>query len=226
MKKKSLFIQKTAVLTLFLSQIAFAQAGADPKKQAPIDQSSQTQGVQKPLIEIGDIGFGGNGCPSGSGPKIKDPQFDKKIVFEPLDFYLEAGKDSKRLIRKTCNLSIPVKVPQGISLSFDNIDFSGNLDLEKGDSLRFSAEYFVAGQKGPKLKRTFKGPKTESFNLISPSLETPQNWTKCGESVNLRINTSLLLRSKATSENKGFAVLNAIKIGNDLRGSLKWKKCR
>ena len=226
MEKKMPFIQKVTLLTIFLSQMALSHASVDQKGQGPIDQSSPTQGtLDKPLIEIGDIGYGGNGCPSSSSSKIKDPKFDKKIVFEPLDFYLEAGKDSKRLIRKTCNLSIPVKVPQGVSISFDNLDFSGNIDLEKGDSLRFSAEYFVAGHRGPKIKRTFKGPETKSFQL-SPGLGTPNSWTKCGESVNLRINTALLLRSKVTSDNKGFAVLNSIKIGNDLRGAIKWKKCR
>ena len=216
MRKKSEIFQKTTLFTILLSQISFSA-------YASLKQKSSTQDSSfKPQIEIGEIDHGGNGCPSGSSPVLKSPKFDQKIVFKPLQYRLETGKNKKRIARKSCQLSIPIKVPRDISISFDQLNFKGNLDLEKGSSLRFSAEYFIAGKKGPQIKTTFKETKIKSFQ-ISPKENTPPFWSACGESVNLRINTSLFLRSKGTSA--GTAALESIQLGKNLVGAIKWKKC-
>ena len=215
-KKKSKIFQKTTLFTILLSQISWSS-------YASLSKKSNTQGSSaKPQIEIGEIGHGGNGCPAGSSPVLKNPKFDEKIVFKPLKYRLETGKNKKKISRKSCQLSIPIKVPRDISISFDHLNFKGNLDLERGASLRFSAEYFIAGKKGPQIKATFNETKIKSFQ-ISPKENTPPLWSECGESVNLRINTSLFLRSKGTSE--GSAALESIQIGKNLMGAIKWKKC-
>ncbi|MBG07799.1 MAG: hypothetical protein CME68_03515 [Halobacteriovoraceae bacterium] len=216
MKKKSLIFQKAALLMVLFSHAPFST-------HASLGQNSNTQDSKiRPQIEIGKIGYGGSGCPAGSTSEIKNPKFDQKIIFKPLEYHLKIGSDRKRIVRKSCQLSIPVKVPQDISISFDHINFKGNLNLEKGTSLRFSAEYFFAGKRGPKIKATFDETKLKSF-LIGPEEKTPHLWSECGESVNLRINTALLLRTKRLK--KASAALEFIQIGKDLRGAIKWKRC-
>ena len=210
-------LQKASLLAVLLSQITFST-------YASLNQNSNAQdSTLKPKIEFGKFGYGGNGCPAGSASEIKDPSFNRKIIFKPLKYNLKTGENKKRIVRKSCHLSIPVKVPQDIAISFDHLNFKGNLDLEKGASLRFSAEYFIAGKKGPKIKTTFNETKLKSFQ-ISPKEDAPELWSECGESVNLRINTALLLRSKGTT--KGSAALESIQIGKDLKGAIKWKKCQ
>ena len=216
MKKKRLNFKKTILFTAILSQITFST-------HASMGQKSKTQQAGlKPQIEIGEIGHGGSGCPIDSISNVHSPQLDKEVIFKPLEYHLKIGSDRKRIVRKSCQLSIPVKVPQDISISFDHINFKGNLNLEKGASLRFSAEYFFAGKRGPKIKATFDETKLKSF-LIGPEEKTPHLWSECGESVNLRINTALLLRTKRSK--KASAALEFIQIGKDLRGAIKWKRC-
>ena len=214
---KNTMLQKASLLTVLLSQTTFST-------YASLNQNSNAQGsALKPQIELGSVSYGGNGCPAGSASEIKNPKFNRKILFKPFKYNLKTGKNKRRMVRKSCHLSIPVKVPQDISISFDHLNFKGSLVLKKGSSLRFSAEYFIAGKKGPKIKTTFNETKLKSFQ-ISPKENAQELWSGCGESVNLRINTALLLRSKGTTE--GFAALDSIQIGKDLKGALKWKKCQ
>ena len=216
MEKKRLNFKKTILFTALLSQIIFSTHASLGHK------SKAQQASLKPQIEIGEIGHGGSGCPIDSISNIHSPQLDKKVIFKPLEYHLKIGDSKRRIVRRSCNLSIPVKIPQGISVAFYHLNFKGSLDLEKGTSLRFSAEYFIAGKRGPKIKRTFTETKLKSFQ-IGPEDNTPALWSECGENVNLRINTALLLRSKGTK--KGQASLKSIQIGKDLKGAIKWKKC-
>ena len=76
MKKKSKIFQKTTLFTILLSQISWSS-------YASLSKKSNTQGSSaKPQIEIGEIGHGGNGCPAGSSPVLKNPKFE--TIHSPL----------------------------------------------------------------------------------------------------------------------------------------------
>lgn len=51
--------------------------------------------------------------------------------------------------RKTCNIAVPVHVPQGYSVSIFQIDYRGFNSLPYGAYSRFNVEYFFAGTQGP-----------------------------------------------------------------------------
>src|SRR4051794_19530380 len=88
--------------------------------------------VQAQDIRLGQPGYGGTGCPGGSVSATLSP--DKKslsLIFD--QFVATAGGNSGRAIdRKTCNIAVPVHIPQGISISVIDVDYRGYIFLPSG----------------------------------------------------------------------------------------------
>ena len=76
-------------------------------------------------VRLGSPAYGGSGCPRGSAAVALSPDAKSlSILFD--NFIVEAGGDSgRRTARKTCNVAIPVHVPQGYSVSILKIDYRG-----------------------------------------------------------------------------------------------------
>ena len=109
-------------------------------------------------ISLGEPGYGGTGCPGGSVSTTLSP--DAKSLSLLFDAYsAQAGGDTgKAFDRKSCNIAIPVHVPQGLSISVLAIDYRGYNNVPAGAKSEFNVEYFFAGAKGPSFKKTFYGP--------------------------------------------------------------------
>jgi hypothetical protein len=67
-------------------------------------------------ISLGEPGYGGTGCPDGTVSVTLSP--DQKSLSLLFDQYqVEVGGDTgKSFDRKSCNIAIPVHVPQGLSV--------------------------------------------------------------------------------------------------------------
>ena len=67
-------------------------------------------------ISLGIPGFGGSGCPAGSVSATLSP--DAKSLSLLFDEYVVSagGTTGRSFDRKTCNVAIPVHVPQGESV--------------------------------------------------------------------------------------------------------------
>src|SRR5687768_7847017 len=78
-----------------------------------------------PGIRLGTPSYGGPGCPAGSASVSLSPDEDAiSILFD--QFIVEAGGvTGKRVDRKSCNLSLPVHIPQGYSVAIIQTDYRG-----------------------------------------------------------------------------------------------------
>jgi hypothetical protein len=174
-------------------------------------------------IRLGNPGYGGTGCPSGTASVILSA--DKRSLSLLFDaYYAEAGGSTgKSFDRKSCNLAIPVHVPQGLSISVLAIDYRGYNNIPSGATSVFSVEYFFAGTSGPSFKRTFNGPKDDDY-LISNKL-TAQSvvWSACGADVNLRTNSSIRVTTKQNKQ--ALATVDSEDIKAAIIYKLQWKKC-
>jgi len=113
------------------------------------------------------------------------------ILFDKFTAY---GSDVSQS-RKSCNLSIPIKVPQGFQISLYDADYRGYVAASTSGNLR--AEYFLAGNRGPVFNRRFNG---ETDYNVRDSLETVANiWSACGASENMRVNASMVARGKGVA---------------------------
>src|SRR6476646_9035296 len=101
-------------------------------------------------VEILGAQYGGSGCPEGSASVSVSPDGQELSVL--FDKFTALGNQSSQN-RKSCNLSIPIRVPQGFQISLYDVDYRGYVAPSTVGNLR--AEYFFAGQRGPVFSRNF-----------------------------------------------------------------------
>ena len=175
-------------------------------------------------LKLGAAAYGGTGCPSGSASVMVSP--DETAVSILFDSYVaEAGYTTNRSVdRKSCNITIPVSVPQGYTVSIFQVDYRGFNSVPVGASTRFDAEYFWAGSRGPRLTKLFRGPVIDNYTLTDELLATTLVWAPCGASVNLRVNTSMVAQSNSQFD-QTLGTVDSADITSGLIYHLKWKRC-
>lgn len=174
-------------------------------------------------IALGIPGYGGTGCPGGSVSATLSP--DAKSLSLLFDSYIvEAGGDTgKSFDRKSCNVAIPVHVPQGLAVSILAIDYRGYNNVPAGANSQFNVEYFFAGTRGPTFRRTFNGPKNEDYLIRNRLTAQSIVWSACGADVNLRTNSSI--RVSTTGNKQALATVDSEDVSAAIIYQLQWKRC-
>ncbi len=174
-------------------------------------------------ISLGVPGYGGTGCPANSVSVTLSP--DAKSLSLLFDQYqvVVGGESGKSFDRKSCNIAIPVHVPQGLSVSILKIDFRGFNHLPRSASSQFNVEYFFAGTRGPTFQRKFRGPLDEDYLINNELTAEAIVWSGCGADVNLRTNSSMRLSSLYNQE--AMASIDSEDINAAIVYQLQWKKC-
>ncbi len=175
-------------------------------------------------VRLGDPEYGGTGCPAGSAAVAISPDAKAlSILFD--SFVVEAGGNTgKTMERKTCNIAVPVHVPQGYSVSIFQIDYRGFNSLPYGAYSRFNVEYFFAGTQGPGYEKQFNGRLEEDYLIRNSLVASAVVWSDCGSSVILRANTGMLVRTNAQQQ-PSYASVDSADITAGLVFNLKWKRC-
>lgn len=184
-----------------------------------ISLSSEAQSIR-----IGYPSYGGTGCPAGSASVTVSPdQSAITVLFD--QFNAEAGQFvGRRFDRKSCNLTIPVEVPNGYSVAIFKVDYRGFNLIPRGGMNRFDAEYFWAGSRGPTLSRIFYGPLNDSFTLTDELMAQTMVWTPCGQSVNLRVNASMSVNSNARLD-QTLGMVDSADISSGLIYHIRYRRC-
>ena len=174
-------------------------------------------------ISLGEPGYGGTGCPDGTVSVTLSP--DQKSLSLLFDQYqVSVGGDTgKGFDRKSCNIAIPVHVPQGLSVSILKIDFRGFNHLPTSATSEFNVEYFFAGTKGPAFRRTFKGVLDEDYLINNELTAEAIVWSGCGADVNLRTNSSM--RVKTVSNREAMASIDSEDVNAAIIYQLQWRDC-
>jgi hypothetical protein len=176
-------------------------------------------------IRMGAPSYGGSGCPAGTASVTLSPAEDAiSILFDA--FAASAGGESnKRVDRKSCNLSIPVTIPQGYSVAVIQTDYRGfNYVPGSGAYTRLNTEYFWAGIRGPMFSKLFVGPQNKDFTTSNGIIAESLVWTPCGASVNLRVNTSVMAQTNNRMDQTDIMVDSA-DITAGLVYHLQWRRC-
>jgi hypothetical protein len=176
--------------------------------------------AQSDDIELGRPGYGGNGCPGGSASVTLSP--DKKSLSIIFDDFIVETSNRRKVARKSCNIAIPVHVPQGYAVSIIEADFRGFISLPRRGEARFSSEYFFAGQRGPRYTKRFRGEFDDEYLIGNTIGVESLVWSKCGADVNLRVNSSLMVR---TRRGEGLATLDSADFNAGIVYHVQWKRC-
>lgn len=174
-------------------------------------------------ISLGLPGYGGTGCPDGSVSATLSP--DAKSLSLLFDQYQVAvgGKTGKTFDRKSCNIAIPVHVPQGLSVSVLKIDFRGFNHLPASATSQFNVEYFFAGTRGPAFQQKFRGVLDEDYLINNQLTAQAITWSACGADVNLRTNSSMRVKTVANKE--AMASIDSQDINAGIIYQLQWRTC-
>lgn len=176
-------------------------------------------------LVLGRPAYGGTGCPAGTASVTLSPDQDAiSILFD--QFVTEAGSATgRRVDRKSCNLSVPVRVPQGYSVSVFKTDYRGyNLVPESGAYNRLDTEYFWAGVRGPRFRKTYSGPTNENYIQSNGIIVNAIVWTPCGASVTLRVNSSIMSQSNPQMDETMMTVDSA-DISSGFIYHIQWRRC-
>ena len=155
-------------------------------------------------IALGEPGYGGTGCPDGSASVTLAPDAKSlSILFD--EYYVEAGgSTNKSMQRKSCNIAIPVHVPQGAKSTF-------------------AVEYFFAGVQGPKFNKVFNGELDKDYLITNKLKASALVWSACGADVNLRTNSSIRVQTKQNKE--ALATVDSQDVSAAIVYQLQWKQC-
>lgn len=192
-----------------------------------LSMTATAHAVNNSDIYLGEPGYGGNGCPQGTASTILSPdQKSLSILFD--DYFVEAGgsdRRARRIARKSCNIAIPVHVPQGYSVSIIDVDYRGYNSLPRGAKSTFNVEYFFAGRRGPKISERFYGELEDEFMVTDKLGIGALVWSACGADVNLRVNTSMTVMTNRKKQ-EALATVDSADFKAGLVYHLKWKRCR
>lgn len=174
-------------------------------------------------ISLGEPGYGGTGCPSGSVSTTLSP--DAKSLSLIFDQYQVStgGETGRTFDRKSCNVAIPVHVPDGYSVSVLKVDYRGFNHLPRSASSQFNVEYFFAGGRGPAFRRTFYGVLDSDYLIQNTLVAESMVWSRCGEDVNLRTNSSIRLSGPASAE--AMATVDSEDVNAAIIYQLQWRRC-
>lgn len=174
-------------------------------------------------IALGVPGYGGSGCPAGSVSVTLSPdQTALSLLFDT--YQVDAGGGSgKTFDRKSCNVAIPVHVPQGRSVSVLAVDYRGFNHLGRSASSEFNVEYFFAGGRGPAFRKTFNGPLDSDYLISNQIVADALVWSACGADVNLRTNSSMRVNTRGKAE--AFATVDSEDVQAAIVYHFQWRAC-
>jgi hypothetical protein len=165
-------------------------------------------------VQIQGASYGGSGCPDRSASVSVSPDGQELTVL--FDKFSALGNDPSQS-RKSCNLSIPIKVPEGFQISLYDADYRGYVAPATSGTLR--AEYFFAGNRGPVFQRTFNGE--NNYNVRDSLATVADVWSACGDSTNMRVNASMSARGKGAATVDSFDLAH-----RGLVYHIKYRACR
>ncbi len=176
-------------------------------------------------IQLDYPAYGGNGCPNNSASVTLSPdQSQLSILFD--QYVVEAGAATgKRLDRKSCNVRIPVKVPQGHSISIFQVDYRGFNAIPMGGRSTFNVEYFFAGSRGPRQTKTFYGPLNQEYTITDRLGVEALVWSPCGASTILSANTSMMVQSNPRNE-QVLSTVDSADVSAGIVYHIQWRRCR
>lgn len=174
-------------------------------------------------IQLGTPAYGGNGCPAGTASAVLSPDAKSlSLIFD--QFIVEAGGANRSLERKSCNVAIPVHIPQGFSVSVVDVDYRGYVSLPAQASARMTAEYFLAGSAGPRFDKMFIGRTDTDFQFSNKLDINAVVWSPCGADTILRVNAAMLVRTNRYND-QATATVDSADFKTGILYQLQWKRC-
>jgi hypothetical protein len=190
--------------------------------------SAGVASAQNPGITLGYPGYGGSGCPQNTASATLSPDGTAlSILFD--QFIVEAGGPTgRRVDYKSCNLAIPVNIPQGYSVSIFQVDYRGFNALTYGARSQLTNDYFFqtgsGGSRTVRLAKSFVGPNNNDYLTTDRLAVNALVWTPCGEQATLRINSNMRVFANSRME-QAMSTVDSADVSAGLIYHIQWRRC-
>lgn len=168
-------------------------------------------------LRVGPAISAGSGCPLGTvSTRFNSSNQNVSLSFKK--FEVEGGGESTAVVsRKSCQVILPVSVPQGYSVALSQVQYQGHLDLEAGSRVQLRTEMFRAGSRGVVTQVQYRGRQNKDFSKTVRLNSQQLDWSPCGEDVNLRISSNLQLDVGAHQDSSSAKINRAWIVGLKIR---------
>jgi hypothetical protein len=149
------------------------------------------------IFDLSQVQIAGSGCPTVQNKTRVEFNEEKNLLEVQLNSYRNDVWEGRPLDRKSCSLTIPVKLAKNKRLVISQIDLLGKVDLLAGSQSQLQFEAFLAGSAESLKTRLIKASENMKGRILTRRTEVLKS--RCGESDNVRINTNLQTRGGRSS---------------------------
>jgi hypothetical protein len=179
--------------------------------------------VPSEAITVQVLTANGSGCPAGTA--AVRPQSDRtgfSVSYSAFTAAAGAGANATDM-RKNCQLSLLVNVPQGFTFAIASADYSGYAHLAKGATGLHRTNYYFQGTADNSYSdHTFSGPLTSRWR--TSDVETAPIYAPCGTSRVLNVNTELRIDDGSSTDASAMAMVASSGDVNSLF-HFSWQRC-
>ncbi|MBF0298267.1 MAG: PKD domain-containing protein [Oligoflexia bacterium] len=168
---------------------------------------------------------------SGASVTLSPDKQQISVLFNNYTATINDGTDTTSTYkRSSCNIAIPVKVPAGKSITLYNINYRGYYYAPAGVIASFHAEHFFAGNSfGENISQSWGNSYSleEGNYYLSRSVEqTSEVWSKCGDDVILRSNTSIAINDYGSAYREySYINLDSLDLSGAITYHIKVRNC-
>lgn len=184
-------------------------------------------------VQVGDAGYSGNGCPSGTMRAVFAPDnLSFTLLFDQFIAQTDVTGNAHRDIM-SCNLILPIDIPENMQMEITRVDYRGFVGLPAGSRARLVSVFNFLGKGGDRdrinLHFDFQGPVTDAYEISTDAMnQTGQlaqsEVSPCGGHVGLRVMTRLVLMSRSKTDNASIT-LDSIDGSSNAVYYVNWKQC-
>jgi hypothetical protein len=183
---------RRAVLVTSALVGAVLAAGPASAVGGSVDGTSGVSAAPSDPITVEVVTVNGSGCAAGTAT-VKSAADNTSFSVAYANYVAKVGVGAAPTdLRKNCQLSLLVHVPQGFTYAIARADYSGTAQLAAGATGLQRATYYLQGSPADTYSdHTFHGPLSGRWQATDSTATTDLVYAPCGTSRILNVNTEL-----------------------------------
>jgi hypothetical protein len=174
-------------------------------------------------IKLGAPLLNGTGCPPNTTVAVLSPDEEQLSIL--FNSYSVEAQGEEKTEQKTCEINVPISLPSQVQMTIHQMDFRGYTSLPKNATAVLTLDHDFFGGQGPKTQEKFEGERDGEFTVTHQIDPSKHIWSKCGANVNLRIRSSI----KVKTNKKGLQTLATVDSADLYKAGMKYhvkvRKC-